>query len=204
MRIGQQKTTGATRHGPCYPTSPRNYSRAAQQPRWSPPGGKGKRGIRPLPNWRATRRSFRPDLTCSVPGGGTDAVQSASLIGPSLYSGFPPGLVVPPPGRCQCYTDPFSRKRVFQGPRRRTSRTRRIGRQGPAGSRCVPSFPPAQPHTPVPPSPDSCLIATPGQGPPHTADRHLDSGSSRTHSAVPSVSSYGAPGHIFLSRWSGS
>jgi hypothetical protein len=108
IRFGETETIGATRHGPCYPTSPKNYSRAAQQPRWSPPVGKEKRGIMPLPNWHATRRSSRPAVTRSVPGGGTDAVvavQSASLNGPSLSSGFPPGLVVPPPGRCHCYPD---------------------------------------------------------------------------------------------------
>jgi hypothetical protein len=105
IRLGEKKTIGATRHGPCYPISPRNYNRAAQQPRWSPLVGKEKLGIKPLPNWRATRRSCRPALTCSVPGGGTDAVQSASLSGPSLSFGFPHCLVVPPPGRCQCYHD---------------------------------------------------------------------------------------------------
>jgi hypothetical protein len=42
---------------------------------------------------------------CSVPGGGTDAVQSASLTCPSLSSGFPPDLVLPPQGRSQCYLD---------------------------------------------------------------------------------------------------
>jgi hypothetical protein len=71
-----------------------------------PPVGNKKRGIKHLPSWRATRRSCRPVLTCSVPGGGTNAVQSASLSGPSpYYSGFPSGLVVPPPERRECYAD---------------------------------------------------------------------------------------------------
>jgi hypothetical protein len=47
---------------------------------------------------RATRRSCRPALTCSVPGGGTDAAQSSILTGPSLPSGFPSGLSLSPRG----------------------------------------------------------------------------------------------------------
>jgi hypothetical protein len=72
-------------------------STAAQQPHWSPPVGKEKRGTMRLPSWRATRHSCRPARTCSVPGGGTDAVQSASLNCPSLSFGFRSGLAVSPP-----------------------------------------------------------------------------------------------------------
>jgi hypothetical protein len=57
--------------------------------------GKEKRGTKHLMSWRATRQSFRLALTYSCHGGGTDAVQSASLNGLSLSSGFPSGMVVP-------------------------------------------------------------------------------------------------------------
>jgi hypothetical protein len=76
----------------------RNYGKVAQKPPWSPPDGKEKRGTKHLSSWRATRQSYRPALTCSVPGGGTDAVQSANLNGPSVSSGFPSGVVVPTQG----------------------------------------------------------------------------------------------------------
>jgi hypothetical protein len=87
----REKTNGATLHGHCYPTSPKSYSRAARQTHRSPPVGNEKGGTMHLPSWRATRRSCRHARTCSVPGGGTDAVQSASLIGSPLSSEFPSG-----------------------------------------------------------------------------------------------------------------
>jgi hypothetical protein len=90
-------------HGHCYPTSPKSYSRAAQQPQWSPPVGKEKRGTMHLQGWRARRRSCRPARMCSVPGRGTDEAQSASLTVPSFSSGFASGLVVSPKGRSHCY-----------------------------------------------------------------------------------------------------
>jgi hypothetical protein len=84
--IGGTKTTATIPLGLYFPTSLRHYVIAAQQPQWPPLDGKEKRGTKQLPSWRATRRSFRHALTCSIPGGGTDAVQSANVIGPSLYS----------------------------------------------------------------------------------------------------------------------
>jgi hypothetical protein len=279
-----------------------------------PPVGREKRGTKHLPSWRATRRSCRPARTCSVPGGGTNALQTASLYGPSLSSGFPSGLVVSPPGRsatltmfntrqirptmltyptrvakvrynievagfnnpwaasmrpymqrllgtnnfgaktlefltaawakntsdtyinaikpyfqfCEeqglpplaataatmaryivdrgtwhhqgnkSATVPFSSERFLQGLQRRTNRTRRLGSQGPAVSRSVPSFPPLQPHTLVPASPNSLLLSTPRQGPTHAADRHLDSSPVGPHCTISSVSSDGAHVHNFF------
>jgi hypothetical protein len=103
--MAREKTSGATPLGHYYPTSPKSYSIAAQQPQLSPPVGKKKRGTKQLQSSSASRRSCRPALTCSFPGGGTDAIQSASLTGPSPSSGFPSGLVVPPPGSNECYYD---------------------------------------------------------------------------------------------------
>jgi hypothetical protein len=100
-----RKTIGEPPHRHYYPTLPKSYNKAAQQRHWLPPVGMEKRGTKHLPSWRATRRSRRPARTCSIPGGGTDEVQSASLTAPSLSSGFPSGLDITPPGRSKCYPD---------------------------------------------------------------------------------------------------
>jgi hypothetical protein len=80
----------------------------------TPPERRGNYSGR-APRWQLTTRHqalselachetvFRCALTCSVSGGGTDAVQSASLIGPSLSSGFQVGMVVPAPGKSECH-----------------------------------------------------------------------------------------------------
>jgi hypothetical protein len=85
-------------HGFCYHAQLKNCGRAALKPQWSPPDGNERRGTMYLPIWRATRQSYRPALTCSVLGGGMDAVQSANLTSPSLSSGSSSGRVVPPQG----------------------------------------------------------------------------------------------------------